>query len=223
MRATTCAPRPACWKGFPVPRVYTQKKSSRGTERRCGRYGCGKVIEPGERYFQFSFRYGGTHYRCAEHRPRQSELTQSKMSAVYAAIEDAEDNLGEAGTVEEVRGLVEAVTEVVTEVAEEYREAAESFGGAGENAERADELESWASELEDFDPDEPEERPNADEREAIEEKMLQDGFTKDDEAEWIAVLDDRVENWSPDGSEDEDDLLEEAREQAIELLNGCPL
>src|SRR3954464_10047336 len=91
--ATTCAPRPACWKGFPVPRVYTQKKSSRGAERRCGRYGCGKVIEPGESYFQFSFRYGGTHYRCAEHRPRQSELTQSKMSAVYAAIEDAGDNL----------------------------------------------------------------------------------------------------------------------------------
>lgn len=136
-----------------MPRVVTRTKSARGAERRCGRIGCGKVIQEGERYHTFGFRYGGTHYRCEPHYPRQSELTQSKMADVYAAIEDAEDALGKAATVEDVTGMVGAVAEQVDTTAEEYREAAEPFGGQGDNAERADELEGWSSDLQAFYPD----------------------------------------------------------------------
>lgn len=140
-----------------MPRVQTQTKSNRGRERHCGRAGCGKKIEPGERYYQFSFRYGGTHFRCAAHYPRPSELTQSKMSAVYAAIEDAEDQLINAG-LDDMAGIIEAVAEAVDEVASEYRDAGEAMGEAGyENQERADELDGWSSELQGFETPEPEE------------------------------------------------------------------
>lgn len=201
-----------------MPRVYQKTKSARGATRTCGR--CGATIKPGDLYFQWSFRYGGTHYRCAQHRPRQSELTQSKMATVYEAIESATDQLDKgATTVDEVRELVQGVAETVQEVAEEYREAAEPFGGAGENADRADELEGWASELEDFDPDEPESEVDTD---AIEAQMRADGFSPDDEAEWTSVLDARTQEAEAEDTAG-DEAVEAAREQAHELLGGCPL
>lgn len=133
-----------------MPRVITKTKNRAGRERQCGR--CGRKIEPGDKYYTWSFRYGGTAYRCIEHRPRQSELTQSKMSTVYAAIEGATDDLPNADDPEAVAQLVQDVAEAVREVADEYEEAAEPFGGAGENAERADELHGWADELECWEP-----------------------------------------------------------------------
>jgi len=173
-----------------MPRVYEKKKFNMGRDYHCGR--CGRKIEPGEQYFSWSFRYGGTRTNCADHRPRPSELTQSKMAEVYAAIEGAEDTLESAETVAEMREAIESVAEQVQQTAEEYREADEAFGGMGatESAERADELESWASDLEYYDPDEPDE-PDED----------------DDEEE------------EDDGS----DALEDARNEAQDLLNNCPL
>lgn len=130
-----------------MPRVTEKTKNRAGKDYTCGR--CGKKIEPGERYLSWSFRYGGKHFRCMEHRPRPSELTQSKMSSVYGAVESAEDELHNT-EFSELPSLVEQVQEVAQEVADEYREAAEPFGGEGENAERADELEGWADELSSF-------------------------------------------------------------------------
>lgn len=137
-----------------MPRVQSQIKSNRGRERSCGR--CGRTIEQGESYFKWSFRYGGTHFRCKDHPPRPSELTQSKMAEVYAAIENAEDGLPGAEGVDDIRDLINEVAEAANQVAEEYREAAEPFQGQGENAERADDLEGWAQDLEYFDADEDE-------------------------------------------------------------------
>ncbi len=165
-----------------MPRVLTKTKNRAGAERACGT--CRHVIQPGEKYLSWSFRYGGTHYRCTQHPPRPSELTQSLMGGVYAAVESAQDELPTAPEAEAIRALVESVAESVAEVIEQYREAAEPFGGQGENAERADELEGWQSDLEGFDPDEPDED------------------TPDDERE---------------------DMIEGARAEADELLNGCPL
>src|SRR5947199_8233502 len=111
--------------------VTTQKASGR-TERKCGRAECGKVIPKGEEYYIYSFRYGGKHFRCKDHYPRRSELTQSRMSDVYAAIEDFEDNFTNgADNLEEITSKVEEVREAAEEVCEAYREAAEHFGGAG--------------------------------------------------------------------------------------------
>jgi hypothetical protein len=136
-----------------VPRVLTRTKNKAGKPRNCSK--CGERIEPGQGYYTWSFRYGGTyrrHVTCG--RPRQSELTQSKMSEVYRAVEDAETDLPEADSVEAVTELVQGVGAVAQEVADEYREADEAFGGQGatEHAERADELEYWAQELEAWDP-----------------------------------------------------------------------
>jgi hypothetical protein len=134
-----------------MPKVIERTKSRQGAERWCEQ--CARVIEPGQPYLQWSFRYGGTHYRCTDHPPRPSDLTQSKLAEVYAAIESAEDGLPAAEDAEAVGDLVAEVKDAVYQVAEEYREAAEPFGGEGENAERADELEGWAQELESFYPD----------------------------------------------------------------------
>lgn len=140
-----------------MPRVFKKKKIKLGADRSCGR--CGKKIEPGEEYLSWSFRYGGTHFRCLDHPPRRSELTQSKLSEVYAAQESAEDEIDalvvdEDGAVEGVKDAVQTVIDQIQETASEYMEAAEHFGGEGENAWRADELEAWSGELESFYPDE---------------------------------------------------------------------
>jgi hypothetical protein len=143
-----------------MPRVYTQKKNRAGSRRACGR--CGKEIKPGEKYYSYSFRYGGTHYRCADHWPKRSELTQSKASEVFSAIEGCEAELdGGLDTIDDIRTAVESVAEVARDVAAEYEEAAEYFGGEGENRERADMAEQFADECESFEPDEVE--PEGDE------------------------------------------------------------
>lgn len=142
-----------------MPRVSRKKKIKLGADRVCGR--CGKKIEIGEHYLSWSFRYGGVRYRCLDHPPRPSDLTQSKLSAVYAAQEDAEDEIPQIvvedghsneDAIESVREVIQRVIDQIYETAEEYREAAEYFNGEGENAERADELEAWSGDLENFDP-----------------------------------------------------------------------
>lgn len=165
-----------------MPRVHTRTKSRRGAERRCGR--CGEPILPGETYFTWSFRYGGQRFNCHRHRPRQSELTQSLMGDVYAAIESAEDQLPGCEVISDIAALVEEVAGAAREVADQYEQAAEPFGGQGENQDRADELGGWADDLESFQPDEP---------------------SEDDSDAVVA------------------ETLERARDEAQELLNGCPL
>jgi hypothetical protein len=97
-----------------MPRVNARTKNRAGKERSCGR--CGKKIEPGDRYYTWSFRYGGTHFRCAAHYPRPSELTQSKLSAVYAATENLEDQLsGDFEDPAEVEAWRDEVRESVPE------------------------------------------------------------------------------------------------------------
>jgi len=112
---------------------------------------------PGEDYFTWKFRYGGQHYRCADHRPKSSELTQSKIGEIYAAIEGAQGDLAaiDRGDVtqslEDIKSQVtqalQNVQDAVEQVKGEYEEAAEAFGNAGPNQEKAEELESPYDEL----------------------------------------------------------------------------
>jgi hypothetical protein len=127
-----------------VPRVLTRKKTGRGKKISCGR--CGKSIEPGSTYYKWSFRYGGTQYRCFLHPPKQSELTQSKMGTVYNEIEGAEQVIDGATDLEQITDAVKTVGDITQEVIDEYREAAENFGGQGPSAEAADELEDIKAE-----------------------------------------------------------------------------
>jgi len=131
-----------------VAKVITRKKNRGGKIRKCGR--CGEEILPGEKYFMWEPYSGPPGYRCYRHYPRQSELTTSKMSEVYSAIEAAEDWMGEYDGTDETdyNAQISQISEVVEQVQAEYEEAAQPFGGMGENQERAEMLEGFYSELE---------------------------------------------------------------------------
>lgn len=203
-----------------MPRVKTSTKNRAGKVYKCGR--CGRTIEPGEKYFSWSFRYGGTQRRCAEHYPKQSELTQSIVGEIYAAVETAETEIEGAETVEDVNLAVQGVAEAARQVFDQYTEAAEPFQGGGASGERAEELEPWVDELEGFDPDDSD--PDTGERDAaIISEMEKDGFTRDDEAEWASVFDARVQDYVAEHGEPENESLENAKQEAQELIGGCPL
>jgi hypothetical protein len=136
-----------------MPRVILKRANKGATKQKhCAAVRCkldSREVTAGQEYYTWSFRYGGTHYQhkaCGY--PRGSQLTQSKMAAVYAAIEDAEDELAaltweDAG--KDPEEILEPVAEAAREVAQEYRDAAEAMGSAGEEMEaKADDLESWA-------------------------------------------------------------------------------
>lgn len=128
-----------------MPRVYEQTARTSKNRRVCQK--CREEVKPGDRYYQWSFRYGGTrnqHVACG--RPLRSQLTQSLLSSIYAAEEEFE-KLPEDATWGDRASAVEAIAEAAGEVMEQYRAAAENFGGAGEHAERADELEQWVDSL----------------------------------------------------------------------------
>lgn len=187
-----------------MPRVHSQKRVAKGRERKCGRVGCGHVIEVGETYYRFKFRFGGEQYRCKDHYPRSSELTNSKMSQVYAANEDLDDQLDHLTSEDEIMDALMTVAEQAEEVASEYREADEAFGGYGAtaNAERADEVEEWQNELANFVPGT--EVPDFDE----------DAEPPEDDEERAEYDRDRQE-W--------EDALDALREEVRELLSGCSL
>ncbi len=99
-----------------MPRVNTVQKARK--PQRCG--SCRKEIKPGEGYRHWSFRYGGKHVRCMDYacRPRQSDLTQSKMATVYAAIEGVEDFIAKGVEVTEEENGIRDLATMLTELAE---------------------------------------------------------------------------------------------------------
>jgi len=143
-----------------MPRVNTATKSRVGKEIMCRR--CHRKIEPGERYFYYKFRYGGKYTHCKLHPPRASELTQSKMSGVYAAVEGAEDALAllqkKNGTVEDVQAVLETAADEVESIRDEYQDSLDNMpeglqgSSTGEAIqEKIDALEEFAQTLRDLD------------------------------------------------------------------------
>lgn len=149
-----------------MPRIYTQKCRKAG--KTCGR--CGTAIMPGDVYKSTSpgFRQPPI-YRCSDPACsfRQSELTQSKMSSAYAAIEDAHEqlrgfdvgdadpNTPDAFFDDHMQPILDDVASQIRDVAEEYREASDQWaGGQGheEWTDRADTLEAAADEAESYEP-----------------------------------------------------------------------
>lgn len=216
-----------------MPRVNTQTRSTRGRAKHCGR--CGREIKPGERYFSYSFRYGGTQVRCSEHYPKQSELTQSKLSELYSAIEGAEEEMASAETVDDIVTAVGSVEEVARDLASEYEEAAEAFGGAGENAERAEMLESYADELSNFSPDEAEAEVDCEECEGTGEVHVtcdtckgsgEYKYSTCEACEGVGQVPVRCETCEGQGTLENSaglsEAIEEARSEAQDLMNEMP-
>jgi hypothetical protein len=89
-----------------MPRVATKKKNKAGKPYDCCK--CSDKIKAGESYYEWSFRYGGTYRQHTSHgSPKASQLTQSKLSGAYAAIEAAEDAVATAETVEDLAAALE--------------------------------------------------------------------------------------------------------------------
>ena len=153
-----------------MPKVSTKKKNSAGLPYDCCR--CSDKITAGNSYYEWSFRYGGTYRQHVSHgSPKQSQLTQSKLSGAYAAIESAEEAVGTAESVEDLISALEECASEIDGVAEEYQESFDAIpenlqqgGPAQEMQEKIEALQSFSEELnsaagglEEFDEEEPEE------------------------------------------------------------------
>lgn len=123
---------------------------------RCCR--CPEPIVKGEEYHQWAIKSqrGGTVYRqhTSHGHVRQSQLTHSKMSGVYAAIEGAEDALSSAETCEDVAEALRSAASDVEGVRDEYQESLDNMpeqlqqGDTGQQIqEKVDGLEEFADAL----------------------------------------------------------------------------
>jgi hypothetical protein len=191
-----------------MPRVYTKTKSAAGKTYSCTK--CSKPITKGQEYHEWSFRYGGTrrqHAACG--RPKPSQLTQSKLAAVYEAQEAAEEQIAGAASVDDVVGALNDVAEAAREVAEEYREAVQAMnmeGSGNESEERADALEAYADELENVVSE-----LEGEEWQAAEPEEQEEGAEPEDEEVGDKVNDD---------GDTEEDWLEDKRQRALEELGN---
>lgn len=129
----------------------TTVKAARKPQGNCGR--CGVEIGKGDAYIHASPGFRGPKLiRCTKHecRFRQSDLCTSKLAAIYAAQESAEDNLAELSADDATKGTFEEILEEVAAAAEEvgaeYQEASDAWAdGQGH-----EEWQEWASECESY-------------------------------------------------------------------------
>ena len=92
----------------------------------CGR--CGKPIEKGDPYQHASPGWRGPKLvRCLNCSFRGSELTGSKLSEAYAAIEDAGDEITDESTQEDCEASLQNAADRIREVAEEYRASSDEW------------------------------------------------------------------------------------------------
>lgn len=133
-----------------MPRVESHTKSNRGGEAKCGRAGCGKVIQPGEQYFSFSFFRGARQYRCKDHRPRQSELTQTAMADAYAGIETVEDAIAANGGVDDIKTALEEAVSQVEAARDQYQDSYDNLPENFQNADMGSEIQEKIDALESF-------------------------------------------------------------------------
>lgn len=130
---------------------------------------CGTNIAKGQTYRWAQVGWGGRKIsRCMSCEIRRSETTTSKLAAVYAATEDAEDQLNTinvsnaevlASLVDDINSILGQCGDAWREVAEEYGDAVDAVGEAfGEQMQtRLESIESAADELDTWsaDSDEP--------------------------------------------------------------------
>jgi len=132
-----------------MPRVNAVKKAQKA-QGTCGR--CGTEINVGDAYVWIKFRRGGRFVRCTSLKChfRPSDLTQSKMSGVYSAQENAEDNIGGCSSVADLKALAEETADAIEEVAEEYQESADNIRDTFSESATADDCEEKAEGLLDW-------------------------------------------------------------------------
>jgi hypothetical protein len=203
-----------------MPKVRTKVKAKAGKEYVCVH--CRQKIEPGEQYMEWKFRYGGTRRQHASHgSPKPSQLTQSKMSGAYAAIEAAQEAVDAAGEVSEVREAMEECREGIEGVREEYQESFDSIpenlqsGAVGESIqEKITGLEDFMNELEAVD---------IEDHEDPEPEEPQPGTVQDESSEEYQKLLKKYEDDLSDWEDVKEQALENAKQAAREVLEGFSL
>jgi uncharacterized protein YoaH (UPF0181 family) len=134
----------------------TYVKSARKDQGTCQK--CGKPISAGDPYKWVAIRptprSSRKYKRCAScPNWKPSELSSSKLAAIYAVQEDFEEYNFE--TFEDIQSFMESAGDAIRDVAEEYRESAQNIeDGFGhetyvsqELADKADTLEGWADDV----------------------------------------------------------------------------
>jgi chromosome segregation ATPase len=150
-----------------MPRVAVKTKNKAGKPYGCDR--CADEIVAGQRYYEWSFRYGGTHRQHESHgHPKPSQLTQSKMSGAYAAIEEVEQAISKAENASDIAAALNDAAQEISGVKDEYQESLDAMPDSlrdsqAETQEKIDALEEFentltdaASEIESEEPDEDE-------------------------------------------------------------------
>ena len=133
--------------------LHHVKKSNAGKPIKCGE--CEKEIAPGTMYYWWAFFRGPRFVRCEEHKPRPSQLINSKMAPAYGAIETAEAAINKAGaTIEDIAAALEECAGEIEAVRDDYQEGYDNMpdfaqnGATGEDSQnKIDELENFASNL----------------------------------------------------------------------------
>jgi hypothetical protein len=140
-----------------MPKVTKHVSQGRAKEpMRCAR--CADPIVKGEEYYKWSIkaqRGGTTYQQHTMHGPvKASQLTHSKMSTAYAAVEDAESSVATAEDASELREALEACIGEIESVRDEYQESLDAMpyslqqGPTGEQiTEKIESFESFVGEL----------------------------------------------------------------------------
>jgi hypothetical protein len=187
-------------------RKTTQKVYGRDIPLTCGVDG--KQIEVGETYYFFYLGYRAAQktVRCTKHYPKQSERESSLLASVYAAQEDAEDQLegidarDSSDADSQVTDILQYVIDAADEVVQQYREADENFGGGGntDSAQRADDLEAFSSDLQSFSLSVSDPEGCGDEFKAYLEPLAEDEDepeSHDDPADGCEQCEDKLNEW----------------------------
>jgi hypothetical protein len=178
-----------------VNHVAKARKTKSGNRPTCGK--CGKVIEIGMPYLWWANRttYSSSRKdRCVDHPPRASELTMSQhKGTAYGIQESLTDALNEAGTVADISTALEDAASTARD---------ELYEGLIESSDNI--VEGFGHETTQSE----ELRERADAAET-----------------WAGEFDgaaSEVEGLTGDDAEDDDDLMDQARQLAEGASEGCP-
>jgi DNA repair ATPase RecN len=107
-------------------RVTEHKKSKAGREYPCEK--CPDLIVAGDQYFEWTPYKSASRRQHSKHgHPTQSQLTTSKLSGVYSAIEDASASVTAAEDVSDIAQALRDCATTCEEVKGEYEEALEAL------------------------------------------------------------------------------------------------
>lgn len=139
-----------------MARVIQTTKNKGGKEIKCGRAGCGAVIQPGEKYYHWTPFRSAKRVRCHLHPPRPSETCTNKLAGAYAANEGVEDTIAALragkGSLSELSAELESAADAIDEVKDEYQEGLDNMpdglrDSQSETQDKIDQLASYAETL----------------------------------------------------------------------------